>query len=287
MLRSTLPASVAFQSDFAEDLLQVKVDGTQIHQILVNLCTNASHAMENGGMLTVRLENADLTRNLEVFDGSLGPGVYVKLSVSDTGPGISENDLPSIFDPYFTTKELGKGSGLGLSVVWGIVKTYGGGIRVSSEPGKGSRFEIYLPAVSERPSGPEPEAIQEVPAGSETILFVDDEEGIVELNRQRLEGLGYTVTGTSDPDYALQCIQERPKRFDLVITDMTMPKRQGDSLAREILKIRPDMPIILCTGHSDRISEDSAQDFGLAKYLHKPMDLQSLAVSVREALDRL
>lgn len=286
MLRSTIPTSVEFQSDLADDLHALQVDGTQIHQIMVNLCTNASHAMEKGGILTVELENVVLDKGLATFDYDLGPGDYIRLSISDTGQGISREDLQRICDPYFTTKELGKGSGLGLSVVLGIVKTYGGGLTVKSEIGKGTRFEIYLPAVSKHQSVPESEPGHDVPpVGTERILIVDDEEMIVKLNQQRMEGLGYTVTGTSDPEYALKLIQENPDRFDLVLTDMTMPKMTGESLVREIHKIRPSMPIILCTGHSERISEDSVKGFGLAKYLQKPLDLQSLALSVRDVLD--
>ena len=285
MLRSTIPASVEFQSDFAEDLDPVKVDGTQIHQIMVNLCTNASHAMEAGGVLQVGLENTRLDADTAAFDPGLMPGSYVKLSVADTGQGISQDDLQRIFDPYYTTKALGKGSGLGLSVVLGIVKTYDGGIRVSSAIGKGTQFEVFLPAARGGSSPAEPATRPEVPGGTERIVYVDDEPMNVELNQQRLEGLGYSVTGMQDPLEALEAIKADPFAFDLLITDMTMPGMTGDRLVAEVLHIRPDALIILCTGHSERISKESAGRLGLAGYLEKPLDLQTLAVAVREVLD--
>ncbi len=285
MLRSSIPASVEFRSDLAESLDPVKVDGTQIHQIMVNLCTNASHAMEDGGVLRVELENSRLDADAATFDPGLEPGQYVRLAVADTGQGISRENQKRIFDPYYTTKELGKGSGLGLPVVLGIVKTYGGGIKVSSAIGKGTRFEVYLPAARGGASPAEAEAGPEIPSGRERILFVDDERRYVELNQQRLEGLGYVVTGMHDPLKALERIKADPRGFDLLITDMTMPGLTGDRLAAEVLRIRPDFSIILCTGYSEKISEDSARDLGVARYLEKPLSLQTLAVAVREVLD--
>ena len=232
MLRSTIPASVTFQIDIAASLDPVRVDATQIHQIMVNLCTNAWHAMESGGELRVELDNASLDADAAAFDPGLEPGRYVRLAVTDAGEGISREDLHNIFDPYFTTKELGKGSGLGLSVVLGIVKTYGGGIRVSSAIGQGTRFEVYLPAARGGEVRAESDSSPEIPKGRERVLFVDDEKGNVALNEQRLEGLGYVVTGMHDPLEALERIRTDPLAFDLLITDMTMPGISGDRFVR-------------------------------------------------------
>lgn len=285
MLRSTIPTSIEFQSIIPSALPPVKTDGTQIHQILVNLCTNASHAMEAGGVLTVGLEEVSLQQQDLAFDPDLTPGRYIKLWVSDTGQGIPQEDRERIFDPYFTTKEVGKGSGLGLSVVLGIVKNHEGGVRVRSQIGKGTTVEIYLPAAAETPQAEEPVITPDLPRGSEQILFVDDEVMIVDINQQRLEGLGYAMTGSTDPVQALALFRENPERFDLVITDMTMPKMNGDALSQEILKTRPEMPVILCTGHSETMSRTRAKAIGLAGFLEKPLDMATLAFTVREVLD--
>ena len=287
MLRSTIPANIEFQTVFPDRTFSVKANATQIHQILVNLCTNAAHAMEEGGVIRLELQEATLSAAENPFDRSLAPGEYVKLVVSDTGHGIPRNDLERIFDPYFTTKDVGKGSGLGLSVVLGMVHSYGGSIRVQSEIGEGTTFEILFPAsqqkLAEEPAGPQ---ALDLPQGSERILFVDDEAMLTDVNKQRLMRLGYQVTGSTDPLQALTMITNNPDRFDLVITDMAMPKMTGDALTREILKIRANLPVILCTGHSDRVSEATAADLGLADYLQKPQDLQTLAISIRNVLDR-
>ncbi|MFO7801473.1 MAG: PAS domain S-box protein [Desulfovermiculus sp.] len=286
LLRSTIPTSIEFQMSFPRELPFVQVDGTQIHQVLMNLCTNAAQAMEGRGTIEVYLERVSLTKREASFDKNLSSGDFVKLAVKDTGHGIPADDLPRIFDPYFTRKEVGKGTGLGLSVVLGIVHSHGGGIKVHSEIGTGSMFEIYLPAQEKEHSVSQPEVSHDIPTGNERILFVDDDQMIVKLNRKRLERLGYTVTSTTDPLQALEMIKVSPEQFDLVITDMTMPKLTGDRLSQEILKLQQNMPIILCTGYSDRVSNDSAKDLGFAKYLPKPLDMQTLAVAVREVLSR-
>ncbi len=285
MLRSTLPSSVEFREDFAKDLFRVKADPTQMHQILVNLCTNAHHAMEEqGGVISISLDNTLLERKGFDFLPTLSPGEYLKLRVADSGQGIPDSDRSRIFDPYFTTKDKDKGTGLGLSVVLGIVKSHGGGIKCDSTPGRGTVFEILFPAVHGQAESQEAVAEAPLPTGSETILFVDDESMIVNLNTKRLEDLGYRVTGLSDPVQALEQVRKDPARFDLVITDMTMPGLTGDRLAREILKLRPDLPVILSTGHSERISRESALEAGLAEYLEKPLDLPTLARAVRKVL---
>jgi|GEM_PF-403267 len=281
-LRATIPSSVDFSLNIPEDLHYIHADPTQIHQILMNLLSNASDAMEERGILKVTLENVVLEKkNAKV---NLEPGKYVKLSMKDTGAGIETENLSRIFDPYFTTKEIGKGTGMGLAVIYGIVQQHAGSIQVETEIGKGTTFELYFPAIDSKPLMKEKSA-GGISGGKERILFVDDEDAMVNLNRQRLERLGYGVTGFTDPLEALEFFSANPDQIDLLITDMTMPKMTGDRLTQEILKIRSDMPIILCTGYSSRISEDKAQELGIRKYIDKPIEMLNLARSVREVLD--
>ena len=285
-LRASIPASVDIRENFSNDIDNILGDSAQIQQIVINLCTNASHAMENeGGILEIALENTEIDEDTVSRHSDLNPGSYVHLRVTDTGDGINPEVIARIFDPYFTTKDVGKGTGLGLSVVHGIVNSHNGRITVESKTGKGTTFNILFPAV-EKQIPEKPKKLDELPTGNETILFVDDEESMVNLNQQRLERLGYKVTGKTDPSEALEFFRSDPNQFDLVITDMTMPRMTGDKLTQEILKIRPDMPIILCTGYSNRISEERAQKLGIRKYIEKPIEMETLAKSVREVLDR-
>jgi PAS domain S-box-containing protein len=285
MLRSSIPTSIDFQIQIDSGLPLIKADPTQMHQVMLNLCSNASDAMaETGGILTVSLEPVSLTQLETSIDANLTSGDYVKLTVKDIGPGITAENMERIFDPYFTTKTVDKGTGMGLAVVHGIVKSHGGGIRVSSQPGHGAAFEIYIPATEERPGALHTEHDAGLMSGSEHILLVDDEELIVRVNQDRLEDLGYQVTSTTDPGEALELLTAAPERYDLVITDMTMPSMTGDKLAEKMLAIVPELPIILCTGFSERISEESAKALGIAKYIEKPLDLQELALSVRQVL---
>jgi CheY-like chemotaxis protein len=215
----------------------------------------------------------------------LKPGLYAKLRVNDTGTGIAPDVMDKIFDPFFTTKERGKGTGLGLSVVYGIVKECGGGVAAQSELGKGSTFNIYLPAVerggelTEEPSSP-------IPGGSERIIFVDDEHVLVEMAREMLEVLGYEAIATTSSAGALEIFRAQPDRYDLVITDMTMPGMTGKELATEILKIKPDIPIILCTGFSEIITEEEARLMGIREFAIKPLGLKSIAELIRKALEK-
>ena len=285
MLRSAVPTSVAFKQHLSGDLCNVQGDATQIHQIVMNLVTNAAHAMsEEGGLLEVNLENITLQEEKSCFDWVLSPGEYIRLKVRDTGEGIEPTIIDRIFEPYYTTKEVGKGTGMGLSVVHGIVKRHGGGIRVESELGKGTIFEIYFPALEETAEEKkEPEG--EIKGGPERILFVDDEESLVGMNHQRLERLGYQVKSTTKPLEALEWFKTEPNQFDVVITDMTMPRMTGDKLAAEVLKIRPHMPVIICTGYSERMSAKKAEGLGVRKYLEKPIGLRNMASALREVLD--
>ena len=275
LLRASIPTTIDIRRKIADDLHRILGDPTQIHQIMINLCTNAAHAMENkGGTLEVALKNRIIDADTASRYADLRPGSYVQIRVSDTGDGINPDVIDRIFDPYFTTKDVGKGTGLGLSVVHGIVKSHNGSIVLKSKAGKGTTFNIFLPAVlNQRPK--EPKDLRMLPTGQERILLVDDEEFMVDLNQQRLERLGYTVTPETDPSEALRLFRSDPDQFDLVITDMTMPKMTGDRLARELLNTRPHMPIILSTGYSDRISEARAQDSASGNTWKSPSKLKT------------
>jgi two-component system, cell cycle sensor histidine kinase and response regulator CckA len=285
MLRSAVPTSVEFEQHISDDPCNILGDAAQINQIVMNLVTNAAHAMsEEGGLVEVTLENIVLQEEKICFDWVLSPGPYVRLRMRDTGEGIEPTIMNRIFEPYYTTKEVGKGTGMGLSVIHGIVKRHGGGIRVESELGKGTVFEIYFPAL-EKTIEKEKEPDGEIKGGLERILFVDDEASMVNLNRQRLERLGYQVKSTTRPLQALEWFSADPDGFDVIITDMTMPRLTGDRLAAEIMKIRPHMPVIICTGYSERMSAKKAKDLGVRKYIEKPIDLRNLASILREVLD--
>jgi CheY-like chemotaxis protein len=252
----------------------------------MNLCTNAAHAMrDNGGVLEVSLSriNADQARHLP--HPGLEPAAYLKLSVSDTGHGMKPDKLGRIFDPYFTTKEAGEGTGLGLAVARGIIKAHGGVITVESLPHKGSLFEVYLPAI-QKEIPIESQSVVAYRTGKETILFVDDEQTLVTMTKQMLDLLGYhAVTRTSSIE-AFELFQHDPYRFDLVMTDMTMPNMTGEKLAGKILEIRPDIPIILCTGYSEHINEQRAKTMGISAFVMKPMVMRDLANKIRDVLDK-
>jgi CheY-like chemotaxis protein len=285
LLRASIPTSVDIRQNISKDIHNFFGDSTQIHQVMINLCTNAAHAMENdGGILEVTLENTEVDEDTASQYPELNPGPHVHLRVSDTGDGIKPEVVDRVFDPYFTTKEVGKGTGMGLAVVHGIVKSHHGSISVESDPGKGTTFKILFPSVEKKNKG-ETKILQELPTGNEKILFVDDEEAMVNLNQQRLEKLGYKVIPKTDPSEALAFFRGNPDQIDLVISDMTMPHMTGDRLAQEILKIRPDMPIILCTGYSQKISKETARELGIRKYIEKPIEKETLARSIREGLD--
>ena len=285
MLRSDIPTSVEFKQHISDDPCKVMGDATQINQIVMNLLTNAADAMsEEGGLLEVTLDNIILQKEKPCFHWVLSPGPYVRLGIKDTGEGIEPENMDRIFDPYYTTKEVGKGTGMGLSIIHGIVKRHSGGIRVESALGKGTLFEIYFPAL-EKAAEEEKEPEGEIRGGSERVLFVDDEESMVNLNRQRLERLGYQVKTTTKPMEALEWFKADPDQFDIIITDMTMPRMTGDRLAAEVLKIRPHVPLIISTGYSERMSAKKVEALGVRKCIEKPIDLRNLASSLREVLD--
>jgi len=286
MLRSTLPATITIQEEIDSECGSILADPTNIHQIVVNLCTNAFHAMENEkGLLSVKLCRKEM-RVEDLIEPEISPGPFIVLSISDTGPGMDQKIISRIFEPYFTTKEVGEGTGLGLAVIYGIVKAYSGFIRVESEPDKGTSFHLYFPALErnillqEKEEGSFP-----LPLGTERILIVDDEPLIVQINKRKLETLGYTVTATSDSHEALEKFRLNPDQFDLLITDQTMPKLTGAELASRILEIKPSMPIIMCTGHSGLVSEKDALAIGIQKYVFKPLHGNELAIAARELLN--
>ena len=283
LLRSSLPTSIELRQNIRKGV--ALADPTQIHQVLMNLCTNAAHAMDGKGILEVRLSPVDLSESDLAGQSivNLKPGPYLKLSVSDTGAGIDAETMGRIFDPYFTTKEVGKGTGLGLAVVDGIVKRHEGALAIRSEPGKGSTFSIFIPRLDAQP-----EATRQVDGplqrGSERILLVDDEPAVMEMGTRLLERLGYKVTSQTDSVKALEIFRSNPDEFDLVMTDYTMPKLTGLDLAREVLRIRPDMPIMLCTGFSEKITTDSVKGLGM-KLLMKPYGMSQISEAVRKILD--
>ena len=287
LLRSSVPANIDIRQHLPDDLRMILADPTQIRQMIINLCTNAAHAMEeDGGVIEIRLANAEFDENAVIQYHGLKPGRYVKLTVSDTGTGIRQEAKERIFDPYFTTKEVGKGSGIGLSVVHGIVRDHGGTVSVHSEIGKGSVFSICFPIIEQEEQEMPDELIPTLPpGGTERIIFVDDEVSLTKMGEERLRRLGYDVEARTDPEEALSLFLENPAGFDLVITDMTMPHMTGDVLAKRVLDERPEMPIILCTGFSERITEEKAKSVGIRKYLEKPIGYADFALAIRDVLD--
>jgi len=293
LVRATIPRQIEITSHLDPDCSRVLADPTQIHQIAMNLITNAYHAVEgNGGTIDIALKEAVKGYSGEQDDlhdisvpKDLLPGRYAILSITDTGTGIEQRLLDKIFDPYFTTKEKGKGTGLGLSVVHGIVKESGGDIRVCSEVGKGTGFHVYLPLVKDAKDSKTAAVIRKYPTGCESILLVDDEEPIVCMEQMMLEGLGYQVTArTSSPD-ALNAFSANPAKFDLVISDRSMPNMTGEQLARKIISIKPGIPIIICTGFSDENDEQGARAMGVKGFLMKPITIGDFAAMVRKVLD--
>ena len=285
LLRSTLPATIDIQQETEIETGAVLADPTQIHQVLMNLCTNAAHAMqEKGGILKVRLSEVDIDSKDAEQHHDLHPGKYARISVGDTGPGIEPSLMERIFEPFFTTKDRSQGTGMGLSVVHGIAKSCGGAVHVDTEPGKGTTFYVFIPVMEAGPGEARADAV-EIPKGTEHVLVVDDEQSTLDSLLALLKYLGYRVTATTCGMEALEAFRAQPHAFDLVIADATMPKMRGDELAQELIGIRPDIPIILCTGYSDRISEEQAKAAGVQEVLMKPIDVRETAKTVRRVLD--
>lgn len=285
MLRSSLPASIKIRRNIHAGSGAVLADPTQIHQVLVNLCTNASHAMrDNGGLLEVGLTEVNIDTETNVGDEYLSPGSYMKLTVKDTGCGMDEEVLDRIFEPFFTTKNVDEGTGLGLSVVHGIIMSHDGAITVSSKQGEGTTFDIFLPRIdcSQAQEIHSPESDE---GKRSVILLVDDEEMMVDVTRQTLEKLGHAVVAKTNSLDALETFQEEPEKFDLVITDQVMPNMMGTELARNLISIRPDIPIILCSGFPEKVCAEELKAVGIKEFIAKPVSREQISEIVRKVLD--
>ncbi|WP_163338879.1 PAS domain-containing sensor histidine kinase [Desulfopila sp. IMCC35008] len=286
MLRPTFPSTINIQQDIARQTGSVFADPSQFNQILINLCTNAFHAMEkSGGQLDICLKEIYLESENLVNEPDLTPGNYVQLSVHDSGLGISKEVKDKIFDPFFTTKDPGKGTGMGLSIIHGIVNSFGGFITFDSELDKGSTFHVFIP-VSDKEKISENDLEEQISKGKENILFIDDEQILGEMGKAMLERLGYNVTLRNSSLEALETFNNHHEQFDLVITDQTMPGMTGADLARRMIQIRPDIPVILCTGFSSIISEEEAALIGIKEFAYKPLTKRELSELIRKVLDQ-
>lgn len=287
LLRAAIPTSIEISQDIECQDATILAVPVEIHQVLMNLCVNSQHAMPDGGVLTVRIRKVKFHEINKDTNPPLPAGQYVEILVKDTGIGIDEKNLTKIFEPYFTTKAHGRGTGLGLSVVHGIVASSHGAIKVKSEVGKGTEFFLYFPYICvdhSKTKTLDPDRVLLL-GRNEKILFVDDDRTIVEFAKDLLSQLAYNVVGLTDPEKALEEFKKAPNDFDLVITDMTMPKMTGDKLAKAISKISPNTPIIVCTGFSEHMDEKKAKELGIEKMLQKPFSPSILAKAVRELLD--
>lgn len=288
LLRSTIPTTIEIKQDINPQCEPVLADPTQIHQVIMNLCTNAYHAMrDTGGILNISLHPVELAKEDLGHKIDFASGSYLKLEIQDTGIGMNREVQEKIFEPYFTTKGKKEGTGLGLSVVHGIITSLKGHIYVYSEIGRGTTFKIYLPTIVDTGSATamQTEEISPIPTGHERILLVDDDADIVQLNHTILAGLGYHITPFTRGMDALQAFQQNPSQFDLLLTDMTMPDMTGTELAKEILTIRPEMPIVLSTGFSELVNAEKAKSLGIRAFTTKPVSRKDLAQTVRNVLD--
>ncbi|MBF0508787.1 MAG: response regulator [Deltaproteobacteria bacterium] len=284
-LRASLPSNVVIRKEMSVGEAVILGDSTQIHQVLINLGTNAAHAMaEKGGNLDIGLTDFHLDADSATRYVDLKPGPYLKLTVQDSGHGIAPSVIDRIFDPFFTTKDIGKGTGMGLSIVHGIVKHHGGSVNAYSEPGKGSIFSVLLPKFIGVKAAEITEVTTEIPRGSERVLLVDDEPGLIATHENILVRLGYRVTSSTSSLEALEMFKASPQDYDLVITDMTMPYMTGDNLAREIMSLRPEIPVILCTGYSETFNEEKIHETGIKGFLMKPIEVLRLAKLIRQLL---
>ncbi len=285
-LRSTIPNTIKIQTNLPDADVPIIGDPIQINQIMMNLCANASQVMQDtGGTIKIDVETVILNKeNCENYT-NLSVGNHIKITVNDSGPGIAPDILDKIFDPYFTTKEFGAGSGMGLAVVLGIVKNHDGCISVDSKPGEGATFNILFPVINKLLK-PEIVVKEDIPRGSETILFVDDEEFIVKMTGKTLEKLGYQIEKRVNPVEALELFKVKPDSFDLVITDMTMPQITGANLVEKLKEIRSDIPVIICTGHSAVINEEKAKQLGIDAFVMKPVSKLKIAKAIRDVLDK-
>ncbi len=285
LCRSTMPSNIAIQTEIDNECPPVLIDPSHLHQVAMNLVINGFHAMETtGGEIVVRLREEVVAGN-GPNGTTMAPGRYALLSVADTGCGIDPAIIDKIFDPYFTTKEQGKGTGLGLALVHGIVTECGGDIHIMSEVGRGTTVRVYLPVPEVAGTTDAATSIPQFPGGSERVLLVDDEQMIVDISTLFLTELGYRVTACLNGAEALALFRTAADRFDLVITDMMMPRMTGEQLAHELFSIRPDVPVILCSGFSERMGQDQARAIGARALLMKPITFEEMARTVRMVLD--
>jgi CheY-like chemotaxis protein len=285
LLRAIVPTTIDLKISVPADAHIVEADPTRIHQVIINLCTNAAQAMEaGGGVLEIEVSSMQLDAHNQDRYPDTAPGRYVRIKVRDTGPGIDPQSMQRIFDPFFTTKEVGKGTGMGLAVAHGIVKDHGGSITAYSRPGKGATFYVLIPHASGKmvEKNEAPPEIQR--GGGGTVLLIDDEEMLVDLGTTILKTLGYRVVSSTSSPEALKAFTADPQNFDAVITDFTMPYLTGYELAQEFLRIRADIPIILCTGFSSQISEEQAQAAGIRAFVMKPYNMHEIAATLQAVL---
>ena len=288
-LKSTIPTTIELRETLPDTEQTIFADPIQINQIMMNLCINASQAMEEtGGLLSIVVDNVTLNEETAGSYPDLKTDTdYIRISVSDSGPGIAPDIIENIFDPYFTTKDVGKGSGMGLAVVHGIVKNHNGAVFVESIPGKGTIFKIMFPlAKGSKEKGPYIKTPKPLPPGTETILFVDDEISIVKMINQILTRMGYNVETRLNPVEALELFRSKPDQFDLVITDMTMPQMTGVRLSEKLIEIRKDIPIIICTGHSSQIDEEKVKNAGISAFIMKPVEKRDMVNTIRKVLKK-
>ncbi len=284
-LRSTIPSTIELKLNLPDADIPIIGDPIQINQIMMNICTNASQVMEDtGGTIKIDVETVILNEEDCEEYTNLSAGNHIKITITDSGPGISSDIIDKIFDPYFTTKEFGQGSGMGLAVVHGIIKNHNGTISVDSNPGQGATFNILFPGIDELPES-KTDAKEDIPHGTEAILFVDDEESIANMTEKTLERLGYQIENRLNPVEALELFKSTPDAFDLVITDMTMPQMTGATLAKKLKAIKSNIPVILCTGHSAVIDEEKAKQLGVDALVMKPVSKLIIAKVIREVLD--
>ncbi len=284
LLRASLPSTIAIRHHISQDAGTVLADPTQLQQVLLNLCANAEYAMrETGGLLEIRLQPVEVDEQVTAQHPELPAGPYVRITVTDTGHGMTPDVVERIFEPFFTTKRPGEGTGMGLALVHGIVASHGGVVTVASVVGQGTTFTVYLPRTADS-ARDEAAPEGDLPTGAERVLFVDDEESLVGLGQEILMLLGYDVVVCTSSVEALDVFRMAPQRFDLVITDQTMPHMTGEELALELRRLRSDIPIILCTGFSHIIHAERAQELGIDAFLMKPLAMQELARVIQQVL---
>jgi CheY-like chemotaxis protein len=286
LLRPSIPSTIEIRERIDTSCDKVLADPSQIHQVLVNLCTNGFHAMEkSGGVLTIELKQVKVDGLTVQFYPNLEEKEYVRLTVSDTGMGMDDETLDRIFEPFYTTKDIDKGTGLGLSVVHGIVRSHHGDIVVYSEPGKGSTFHVYLPVQKTEVKTSE-EKEQKIQGGDETILVVDDEEIVTDVLQKMLKQIGYQVSVRNSSIEALKIFHQQVKKYDLIISDLTMPNMTGLELAKEVHQVRGDLPIVIMTGYGENITGDIVKHYGISKIMGKPIEMEKLALVIRQILDK-